>query len=574
MQSASVSVQSPPRPPVVEPSGAPKQYGLMKVHAPETVRRKSIEHREAEAMQREHAQHAQPAQAQQQQPQAEPKSPWQPPSQAARSPPAAPEVVSPAQPQPVAPSTTTVPPFAPWTAPTPKLSPPGPASLWSSPHTDRGLGNGTFDRNFAGFRREGPGVGVVAGPAGVHPPGAAHPQTPLGVPTSMALDGLTSSPLSPETRNVEHLQPIGRPAGPIGAPVQPQHQQQQQRAHQHRSPPDLRGRSPQLTAWHNFHNVVAEAEAKESERHQREMKALKEEEARNGGPRAAPGLTMKFNQTWRKVEVGDEVDRQVVGVSMSEKDMGQAQRQAHAGTAPVGPAVPPIPVASPATAPITAPLSPLHGFGSVAGFPTFPENATARPLASNTGRESRFFPHGGNDKRNVAATKTPTPPVPVAPLSMPGGLPAIANTLASTPVHMPNLLSPLLSCCTPSPPPPDGYASAHPAYTMDSTRPLVHLPPQKPVVRLPPSQPQQTTAPYHALEASPPFARPHSRHYPAAHPRQVQGSPSHFGLSSSPQSRATRAQIDSSWQERIDGLLGKRTPMSPSAPLATSPATW
>jgi hypothetical protein len=97
---------------------------------------------------------------------------------------------------------------------------------------------------------------------------------------------------------------------------------------------------------------------------------------------------------------------------------------------------------------------------------------------------------------------------------------------------------------SPSPPPPE-EVSTHPVYFGGSGRPLVHLPNPKPVVKLPPK----------ALAA--PAAPPTFASMAAAPPR---GPPA-------PASTAI------SWQEKINCLFGKKTPVEKKSALAITSAT-
>ncbi|KAI5282803.1 hypothetical protein KEM54_002557 [Ascosphaera aggregata] len=287
------------------------------------------------------------------------------------------------------------------------------------------------------------------------------------------------------------------------------------------------------------------------------MAAMREEEVRQGRP-----MPVKFNQTWRKVEVGDEVgSRQIVGVTKTEHDHGglittQQQQPMDVTATAASPVVPAVQVnlstTSPGAAPVT--LSPLHGLGNVAGLSPFPENAT-RPLGSNTARESRFFPHGGNvsvQERRVSQSSQFSPPIPVVPLSLPTALPMTPSPLPASHEPLPLVLGERSS----SPPPPEEYSSAHPVYSFESTRPLVHLPNPKPVVRLPPS-----AQPSPAL-----LQRPHEtpRHGETRHSHIQHSHDSHVSISAVAGSLRSsgytgEVHLATWWQEKIDGLLGKKS---------------
>lgn len=96
---------------------------------------------------------------------------------------------------------------------------------------------------------------------------------------------------------------------------------------------------------------------------------------------------------------------------------------------------------------------------------------------------------------------------------------------------------------SPSPPPPEEMSS-HPVYTSSSSRPLVHLPGPKPVVKLPPKAVAAPPAPptFASMVATPP------RNQPSV-------------------STAT------TWQEKINGLFGKKTTPEKRNALAVTSAS-
>jgi hypothetical protein len=153
-----------------------------------------------------------------------------------------------------------------------------------------------------------------------------------------------------------------------------------------------------------------------------------------------------------------------------------------------------------------AQLSPLHGFGA-SSLP-FSEHHP-RPLGNNTGRGSRFFPHGTEQSKR--------PPNQEAGYNR-----------------------------SPSPPPPE-EVSSHPAFTGDVHRPLVHLPTPKPRVKLPP----QNTLP------SPP---------PVTFASMVAAAPAVRAL-------AQPIANTPSWQDRFNGLFGKKTSPGKKHVLAVTSAT-
>lgn len=157
-------------------------------------------------------------------------------------------------------------------------------------------------------------------------------------------------------------------------------------------------------------------------------------------------------------------------------------------------------------------LPPLHAFDTPADGLPFVDNH-ARPFSNATGRGSRFFPPVGEARNRMIN----------------GGD---------------------LRARSPSPPPPEELSS-HPVYTGDSQRPQVHLPTPKPIVKLPP----KTSPP------SPPASKPVTFAAITAGP---------------PTSRSTMeaSAAANTWQERINGLFGKKTtPAEKKGSLAISSAS-
>lgn len=473
---------SPPKPPVPEPSGEPKQYGMMKVHHPESVKKMV-----ASTDRMPEKSHAVAPQSRQVTSPREGKF-------AAGELTSGPDMngIKTNESSPNLPSRTASlpqsedgnlqwkygvssgPPYASWSSVKVHAQPPG--ALWGPPSNDKALGNGTFDRNLTSFPPQDLSARAALGlsdkgpilPAPTHnerrevPDGLAQPLH--GAPRGVADGSPSLSPLaSPESRAArlnanDHPRPIARP-GPIAPPSQVQGQQ---RRHQDQPP----YRSQETTAWNNFHAVASKAEAEENERFHRDLKVLREEEVRSG---ISPSLQVAFNETWRQVEVGDQAgQRNVVAVTKSlDKDSASQLRQLDS---------------------------------TVPGL-SFAD--THKPIAPST-RGSRFFPTVSDQKR-------------------PGSWEAVSNR-------------------SPSPPPPEEISS-HPVFTRDFQRPLVHLPNPKPRVKLPPQNrspsppPRQQPVTFASMVASPPPAR-----VPAK------------AMANTP-----------SWQDRFNGLFGKKPAQSPQA---------
>lgn len=465
-------VQSPPKPPIPEPSGEPKQYGMMKVHHPDTVKKlvAANERLPDKPFMAGNSNRQVPS----------------PPGDAKLEPlrssvgqstngvrpsndsiPTEPRLQSAIDEKP---SQWKVPASAPtsytsWTSQEPS-SHIGSSSLWTPQSSDKTLGNGTFDRGFPGFASRDLGSRGPLGLAEQLPIGPANIGDRLGasepLPPSlrsnsrdMADNGRPSSPLPAP-------QPIGRP-GPIGPPTS------QTRWFQDQGP----RRTHDTSAWHGFHAVAAKADAEENEKFHRELAARREEEARSD---IKPSLQVNFNETWRKVETGDQAgQRNVVGVSKSSD--------------------------------IVPPLPPLHGLSPNVGGLPFPDENN-RLFAGSTGRESRFFPNGNEQTRKQTNQD-------------------------------------IISNRSSSPPPPDDVSS-HPVFTGDSHKPLVHLPTPRPRVKLPP------------------------RHAPPPQPPATFAS-----VASTPALRAAPQPIasTSSWQDRFNGLFGKKASPPKKHVLAVASAT-
>ncbi|KAL4943896.1 hypothetical protein BDV06DRAFT_234146 [Aspergillus oleicola] len=346
---------SPPKPPVPEPSGAPKQYGMMKVHHPDTVKRLI----EKERGQDKPASTPNARRVSETKVEADtiPVNGLQPPQE-----PSAPMGDTPAEPRvdeesPQWRGSVGVPPTypTPWTA-NPKLV--GPAALsnpWKPLSNDKTLGNGIFDQGLGGFRDLG-----LRNHLGLDQTSLPPSSQPFPTTTRSAQESATISPLpSPEARHASYdsLSPIVRP-GPIGPP-RAQHLNQARTA-----------------AWHDFHAVASKREAEENEKLRHEA-AMRESQ---------PSLPITFNETWRQVRSGDQAgQRQVVGISRSTDGN------------------PPLP-------------NPLTGLEHPVGPLPFAESH-ARPIVSVPPiRSSRFFPQATENRKpafeEVDYYRSPSPPPP------------------------------------------------------------------------------------------------------------------------------------------------------------------
>jgi len=453
---APATISSPPKPPVPEPTGAPKQYGMMKVHHPDSVKKLVAANERDRAAEKPHTEKTSPRMRRGLSPHREPRRESVAPANLNQQPEASPQDsnadehgaqwrgnlnVSGSS-------------YAPWsTNPNLGTTSPSVKNPWKPLISDRTLGNGIFDQSLGGFpSREIPLRGQLGLDQAIMPPQALS-----GPPDPASISALPS----PETRNASYdtLSPIGRP-GPIGPPSSQQSQWQQD------------SRNPGgLGAWNNFHKLTAQREHEEAEKYRNDFNAN-----RDTRPSGAP---VAFNETWSQVRSeNDSGQRHVIGVSQ-----GVVTKNG-------------------------SPTNPLTGLDApVDGLPAF-SDTHARPLVSMPARSSRFFPH---------VTEQTKRPVEKADYQR-----------------------------SPSPPPPEEIWS-HPVYFGGSGRPLVHLPNPKPVVKLPPKALAAQAAP----AAPPTFAS-----MAAAPPR--------------PQMPASTAM---SWQEKINGLFGKKTPVEKKSALAVASAT-
>ncbi|KIW64097.1 hypothetical protein PV04_09055 [Phialophora macrospora] len=486
----STTTHSPPKPPQPLASGEPQQYGMMKVHPLDSVKKMGTSMNRAVEPQRLPARdRVEPSTAEQAQ-----NETLQVPSPIANGVRTVPETRRTSDQETVA-----VP------EPSPKLPKPSAmandsrggwgemrhhdhrsqptSSLWGLPN-NKALGNGTFDQSLAGYspqdlsRTSSTAAGWMNGrtPHSGRSPQIPHANHIMADNRSYSFQSVTSpdqGPLAADSE-VDSLFPTTKPA-PI-APPQPQ------QAH-----PGMNGlpsgpRPNGVHSWNNFHSVAGPQERAENERLQREEMARREEELRTG-IRQTPSYT--FNETWKQVQTGDQAQRSISSVSQSQ-----------------------------------VPASGV--FGAVGSLPS--ADAGPRGMNGLHGRGSRFFPqpigqqYPLHDRRAVTYSH-PEPPR------------------------------------TPSPPPAEDYASLHPAFDGDFTKPVVHFP-HKPVVRLPPAMPPTPPSPLHVEPAVVSSSAP------------APGGPLTWAarVSMPPppppaplRTVSTPIVQNPSWQERFNGLLGKKT---------------
>ncbi|KAL7652966.1 hypothetical protein ACMYSQ_007708 [Aspergillus niger] len=363
-QATAQAAHSPPKPPVPEPSGEPKQYGMMKVHHPDTVK-KLVDRERGNADKAPSVATARRTSSPAREPKQEtslPNGSQQPVVAQTASSENLPETKVDEQSSQWRGNLTTPNTYLPW-SPNPKFvgpTPPAISNPWKPLSNDKTLGNGIFEQSLGGF----PGRDIsIRSHLGLDQPPMAPATQPFSAPSRSPQDGVSISPLpSPEARHVsyDNINPMLRP-GPIGPPSS-QHSHRQQ----------------QTVAWNNFHAVAAKREAEENERLRNEYDSMRD------GPSSS--LPVTFNETWKQVRTGDQAgQRQVVGITKSADN--------------------------------TAPLpNPLPGFDPTVSSLSFTETP-ARPLGSVPVRSSRFFPQATehlrkptNDEGDYFRSTSPPPP--------------------------------------------------------------------------------------------------------------------------------------------------------------------
>ncbi|PLB50420.1 hypothetical protein P170DRAFT_424798 [Aspergillus steynii IBT 23096] len=356
---------SPPKPPVPEPTGEPKQYGMMKVHHPDTVKKLIEKERAAEKATPMATARRAPSPAREPKPDANIANGFQPSGEPqVQTPEKFPEAKLDEQNTQWRGGLNVSSPYSPWTSSTKLVGPPPITNPWKPLSNDKTLGNGIFDQGLGGF----PARDIsLRGHLGLDQSSVTPASQPFSAPSRSPQESASISPLpSPEVRHAsyEPINPIARP-GPIGPPsLQHTHWQHDNRV-------------SGTAAWHNFHAVAAKREAEENEKLRSEMNTIRE------GPSSLP---LTLNETWRQVRSGDQPgQRQIVGVSRSTDSN------------------PPVP-------------NPLPGLDHPVGPLPFVESP-ARPLGTVPVRSSRFFPQATEQHKKPAFEegddmRSPSPPPP------------------------------------------------------------------------------------------------------------------------------------------------------------------
>ncbi|CAI7596174.1 unnamed protein product [Penicillium crustosum] len=351
------SISSPPKPPVPEPNREPKQYGMMKVHHPDSVKKLVGAHdrtseskhlnRRVSSPHREPHRDSAPSSTSHLKP--EPHSPVQ----SKASDPKLDEHGTQWQGN----LTST----SPWSHPNIAVPSTSAKNLWKPFGSDRTptLGNGIFDQPLGTFTsRENP-----LGQLGLDSSNMPAP------PKFSAPKETTDSLPSPEARHpsFEPLNPIGRPS-PIG-------------------PPSTRN-ARAINDWNNFHENALE---KESQNAKEFLKRLNE---RQKGASAPPPAPVVFTETWKKTRATEDGRRVVTRVTErvvnNEDDIAKAKAAVNQQSNPL--------------TTLDTPMDSLNV-----------SDIGVRPAGNVSTRSSRFFPPASEQSKRQVAEKersSPSPPPP------------------------------------------------------------------------------------------------------------------------------------------------------------------
>ncbi len=450
---------SHPRPPVPDPSGAPQQYGMMKVHGPHAdhvlpspVNRLNIEKTSVEATNKRVSPPGLESATNPIEPLPSPRVNGVVPFKHPDSPIYRPGDVSNQREQRQQPwnnASRESNGFGNWNGQGMTRDTSASNSVWGPPSHARNIGNGTFDRNVQRPQSRpqdqfaSPALAPIGPPRHLQRPRDAQELRTNETGTSPVAEDIQTIPTFPptETHNSStHRTQTTEPPPAIdrdtpsaqyggGSSVQPTSNVQRQAPEQQRST---------LAAWGNFQAIDAETNRQRAQQHTAKL----EEEARMGIRRPEPQLPI-MNETWRQVKVDEQGgQRHIVGVQKGQNIHDRL----------VDPQ-------------INGDIRP----------PTFGAQPTILPFAAaGMGRGSRFFPGAGT-----------------------GMYPHYQNA-ARFPASYRR---------SSSPPPPEDELHFHPAYARDFRHPRVNLPPVKntPKVRLPPTIPTPVQSPQMAEVRAVPF---------------------------------------------------------------------
>lgn len=109
---------------------------------------------------------------------------------------------------------------------------------------------------------------------------------------------------------------------------------------------------------------------------------------------------------------------------------------------------------------------------------------------------------------------------------------------------------------SPSPPPAEEYASFHPVFDGDFARPVVHFPREKAVVKLPPAR---LPSPPSSIQVQPEAAPQPESNTPMTWAARVSMPPPAPSTTAPTRSVSTPIVQNPSWQERFNGLLGRKS---------------
>lgn len=430
--------RSPPKPPVLDASGTPKQYGLMKMHGPPLTNgvQPNIErHVEVAASTQQGAASSVEVNSKITQPTTSPKTNGDisvkkvdshiSPSPETRTQ----DLFKTPRQQPWKNIQNDADSYSGWNGSGMTTHSSQVGSLWGPPTSFKSLGNGTFDRSVQRPQSRQPFQEHYPTPQPIGPP--KHLQRPRESPEPSRAPDL----IIPTSTTEESPQIPTHPSSEVAAPLLANRSNAASQSGNGEtpilpSPPNpvnpqkpevdaerlsrVQDQRSTLAAWGNFHITAAREDAAKSRHAAQEKAARLAEETRTGIRREISGPVL--NETWRQVVVNDKDNkRQVVNSAKNVHD----------------------------------PLSEEHVNGDIRNSPF--ANPSNVAIATGVGRGSRFFPGAGQ------------------------GLQPQSHSVISfsLEIHRPV-----------SPPPPDSIH--HPAYFRDQQRPLVNLPSPKPTVKLPP----------------------------------------------------------------------------------------
>ncbi|CAI7612556.1 unnamed protein product [Penicillium glandicola] len=355
------SISSPPKPPIPEPNREPKQYGMMKVHHPDSVKKlvgshdrtSESKHLNRSVSSPHQEPHRDSAPTSDSHLKTEPHSPVQSKASDTKL------DEQGTQWQGNLPST------SPWSHPNIAVPATSGKNLWKPFGSDRTptLGNGIFDQPLGNFAsRENPlgQLGLDSSNMSTTSPNFSAPKEP------------TDSLPSPEARHpsFDPIKPIGRPS-PIG-------------------PPSNRN-ARAVNDWNNFHENALE---KESQNAKEFLKRLHDRQ--KGIIPTPPPAPVVFNETWKKTRATEDGRRVITRVTERVVNNDEEIAKAKAKAA-----------ANQQANPLTSLDAPMDGLNV--------SDIGARPAGNVPTRSSRFFPPASEQSKRQVVEKernSPSPPPP------------------------------------------------------------------------------------------------------------------------------------------------------------------